>query len=145
MDQVKDNKNSDELWAENLTIIQSMKKLNNKEREILVRRFFDGRTQMEVAEEIGISQAQVSRIYSSASLAKSNDGKTRINFRGVIGGRSLKLHITGSCIGGNLQRWLDNTETNSLVIDHDPSSAQRLAVSPVTANILRIRTRPVKL
>ena len=66
MDQIKDNKNSDELWAENLTIIQSMKKLNNKEREILVRRFFDGRTQMEVAEEIGISQAQVSRLEKNA-------------------------------------------------------------------------------
>ena len=66
MDQVKDTKNSDELWAENLTIIQSMKKLNKKERDILVRRFFDGRTQMEVANEIGISQAQVSRLEKNA-------------------------------------------------------------------------------
>lgn len=66
MDQVKDEKNSDEKWAENLTIIQSMKKLNEKEREILVRRFFDGRTQMEVANEIGISQAQVSRLEKNA-------------------------------------------------------------------------------
>ena len=66
MDQVKDNKNSDELWAENITIMQSMKKLNDKEREIIVRRFFDGRTQMEVAEEIGISQAQVSRLEKNA-------------------------------------------------------------------------------
>ena len=66
MDQVKDNKNSDELWADNLTIMQSMKKLNEKEREILVRRFFDGRTQMEVANEIGISQAQVSRLEKNA-------------------------------------------------------------------------------
>lgn len=66
MDQVKDNKNSDELWADNLTIMQSMKKLNDKEREILVRRFFDGRTQMEVANEIGISQAQVSRLEKNA-------------------------------------------------------------------------------
>ena len=66
MDQVKDDKNSDELWAENLTIMQSMKKLNDKEREILAKRFFDGRTQMEVAEEIGISQAQVSRLEKSA-------------------------------------------------------------------------------
>ena len=66
MDQVKDEKNSDELWAENLTIKQSMKKLNDKEREILAKRFFDGRTQMEVAEEIGISQAQVSRLEKSA-------------------------------------------------------------------------------
>lgn len=66
MDQIKDNKNSDELWAENLTIMQSMKKLTKKEREIIVRRFFDGRTQMEVAEEIGISQAQVSRLEKNA-------------------------------------------------------------------------------
>lgn len=66
MDQVKDEKNSDEKWAENLTIIQSMKKLNDKEKEIIVRRFFDGRTQMEVAEEIGISQAQVSRLEKNA-------------------------------------------------------------------------------
>ena len=66
MDQIKDDKNSDELWAENLTIKQSMKKLNDKEREILAKRFFDGRTQMEVAEEIGISQAQVSRLEKSA-------------------------------------------------------------------------------
>ena len=66
MDQVRDEKNSDEKWAENLTIIQSMKKLNDKEKEIIVRRFFDGRTQMEVAEEIGISQAQVSRLEKNA-------------------------------------------------------------------------------
>ena len=66
MDQVKDVKNSDESWAENLTIIQAMKKLNNKEKEIIIRRFFDGRTQMEVASEIGISQAQVSRLEKNA-------------------------------------------------------------------------------
>lgn len=66
MDQIRDNKNSDELWAENLTIMQSMKKLTPKEREIIVRRFFDGRTQMEVADEIGISQAQVSRLEKNA-------------------------------------------------------------------------------
>ncbi len=66
MDQVRDDKNSDEKWAENLTILQSMKKLSNKEKEIIVRRFFDGRTQMEVAKEIGISQAQVSRLEKNA-------------------------------------------------------------------------------
>ena len=66
MDQVKDNKNTDEFWAENMTIMQSMKKLNKKEKEIIIKRFFDGRTQMEVAEEIGISQAQVSRLEKSA-------------------------------------------------------------------------------
>lgn len=66
MDQVKDSKNTDELWAEKMTITQIMKKLNKKEKEIVEKRFFDGRTQMEVAEEIGISQAQVSRLEKSA-------------------------------------------------------------------------------
>ncbi len=66
MDQVSDQKNTDEAWIENLTILQAMKKLNNKEKEIIRRRFFDGRTQMEVASEIGISQAQVSRLEKSA-------------------------------------------------------------------------------
>ncbi len=66
MDQVKDMKNSDDSWADNITIMQAMKKLNDKEREIIVRRFFDGRTQMEVASEVGISQAQVSRLEKSA-------------------------------------------------------------------------------
>jgi len=66
MDQVKDVKNTDELWAENITILEAMKKLNDKEKTILNKRFFDGRTQMEVAEEIGISQAQVSRLEKSA-------------------------------------------------------------------------------
>ena len=66
MDQVKDMKNTDEYWTENITIKEAMKKLNDKEKEIVIRRFFDGRTQMEVAEEIGISQAQVSRLEKSA-------------------------------------------------------------------------------
>ncbi len=66
MDQVKDSKNTDELWAEKMTIIQAMKKLNEKEKTIITKRFFDGRTQMEVAEEIGISQAQVSRLEKNA-------------------------------------------------------------------------------
>lgn len=66
MDQVKDTKNTDELWVENMTMMQAMSKLNEKERNIIVRRYFDGRTQMEVADEIGISQAQVSRLEKSA-------------------------------------------------------------------------------
>jgi len=66
MDQIKDSKNTDELWAENITIAEAMKKLNNREKAIISKRFFDGRTQMEVAEEIGISQAQVSRLEKSA-------------------------------------------------------------------------------
>lgn len=66
MDQVKDKKNTDESWAENMTIMQAMRRLNEKEKEIVIKRFFDGRTQMEVATEIGISQAQVSRLEKSA-------------------------------------------------------------------------------
>jgi len=66
MDQVKDVKNTDEGWAENITISEAMKKLNEREKAIINKRFFDGRTQMEVAEEIGISQAQVSRLEKSA-------------------------------------------------------------------------------
>ena len=66
MDQVKDTKNTDEFWVENMTIMQAMKKLNDKEKMIINKRFFDGRTQMEVANEIGISQAQVSRLEKSA-------------------------------------------------------------------------------
>ena len=66
MDQVKDTKNTDEYWAENLTITEAMKKLNDREKMIMNKRFYDGRTQMEVAEEIGISQAQVSRLEKSA-------------------------------------------------------------------------------
>ena len=66
MDQIKDTKNTDEKWAEDLSIAEAMKKLNKRERDIIERRFFEGRTQMEVAAEIGISQAQVSRLEKSA-------------------------------------------------------------------------------
>ena len=66
MDQVKDTKNTDENWADNLTITEAMKKLNDKEKMIINKRFFEGRTQVEVADEIGISQAQVSRLEKSA-------------------------------------------------------------------------------
>ena len=66
MDQVKDVKNSDESWADNMTIAEALKKLNDKEKKIVIKRYFDGRTQTEVAEEIGISQAQVSRLEKNA-------------------------------------------------------------------------------
>ena len=66
IDQIKDTKNTDELWTENMTIAGALEKLNDKEKMIVSKRFFDGRTQMEVAEEIGISQAQVSRLEKSA-------------------------------------------------------------------------------
>ena len=66
MDQIRDNKNTDDKWTEDLSIAEAMKKLNKREKDIIARRFFDGRTQMEVAEEIGISQAQVSRLEKNA-------------------------------------------------------------------------------
>ena len=66
MDQVKDTKNIDENWLENIALGEAMKHLDEREKHILNLRFFQGRTQMEVAEEIGISQAQVSRLEKSA-------------------------------------------------------------------------------
>lgn len=66
MDQVRDTKNSDEKWAENMTLEEAMRRLGEKERRIITKRYFDGRTQMEVADEIGISQAQVSRLEKNA-------------------------------------------------------------------------------
>ena len=66
MDQVKDSKNTDESWTEKMTISQIMGKLNDKEKMIISKRFFDCKTQMEVADEIGISQAQVSRLEKNA-------------------------------------------------------------------------------
>lgn len=66
MDQVQDTKNTDESWTNNLTLSQAMTKLNEREKVILAKRFFNGRTQMEVADELGISQAQVSRLEKSA-------------------------------------------------------------------------------
>ena len=66
IDQIRDTKNTDEKWANDLTIYQAMTKLNDREKVIITKRFFDGRTQMEVADEIGISQAQVSRLEKNA-------------------------------------------------------------------------------
>ncbi len=66
MDQVKDEKNNDNQWVENISLNEAMKKLNEREKYIIKLRFFEGKTQMEVAEEINISQAQVSRLEKSA-------------------------------------------------------------------------------
>ncbi len=66
MDQIRDSKNTDEQWMTNLSLSEAMSRLNPRERHILFRRFFDGRTQTEVADEIGISQAQVSRLEKNA-------------------------------------------------------------------------------
>jgi RNA polymerase sporulation-specific sigma factor len=66
IDQISDKKNTDETWAESLTIVQMMQNLNEKEKTIINKRYFEGRTQMEIADEIGISQAQVSRLEKDA-------------------------------------------------------------------------------
>ncbi|MBC7082750.1 MAG: RNA polymerase sporulation sigma factor SigG [Firmicutes bacterium] len=66
MDQVSDEKNQDSTWLEGISIREAMEKLSERERLILKLRFFEGKTQMEVAEEIGISQAQVSRLEKAA-------------------------------------------------------------------------------
>jgi len=66
MDQIKDEKNQDEKWLEVISIKDALHKLNEREKLILTLRFYRGKTQMEVAEEIGISQAQVSRLEKSA-------------------------------------------------------------------------------
>ena len=62
MDQISDKKNSEECWVENIALNEAIKRLPDREKNIIDLRFFKGRTQMEVAEEVGISQAQVSRL-----------------------------------------------------------------------------------
>ncbi len=66
MDQVSDEKSEDETWIDSIALNEAMRRLNDREKLILSLRFFDGRTQMEVADEIGISQAQVSRLEKTA-------------------------------------------------------------------------------
>ena len=66
MDQVKDAKNTDESWLERIALKEAMDRLTDRERRILALRFFQGKTQMEVSAEVGISQAQVSRLEKSA-------------------------------------------------------------------------------
>jgi RNA polymerase sigma factor, sigma-70 family len=73
MDQISDVKNSDEKWITGVSISEAMTKLSERERKILLLRFYEGKTQIEVSEEIGISQAQVSRLEKNAiSLLKKN-------------------------------------------------------------------------
>ena len=66
MDQISDKKNKEEHWIENLALREAMDRLSERERTIIEMRFYDGKTQMEVADEIGISQAQVSRLEKNA-------------------------------------------------------------------------------
>ena len=73
MDQVRDTKNTDEQWMEHITLQNAFRALGDREKQILSLRFYDGKTQMEVAGSLGISQAQVSRLEKSAisSMRKS--------------------------------------------------------------------------
>ena len=66
MDQIRDEDASDELWLENIALSEALRKLSEREKNIIRMRFYRGKTQMEIADEIGISQAQVSRIEKSA-------------------------------------------------------------------------------
>ena len=66
MDQISDKKNREENWVEDLSLLEAMKRLPDRERHIINLRFFEGKTQTEVSTEIGISQAQVSRLEKSA-------------------------------------------------------------------------------
>ena len=66
MDQVKDKKNTDEAWLEHIALEDAINKLDEREQRILALRFFQGKTQMEVSAEVGISQAQVSRLEKNA-------------------------------------------------------------------------------
>jgi RNA polymerase sporulation-specific sigma factor len=66
MDQLSDDRQKDLYWVEKISLREAMNKLNDREKMILSMRFFEGKTQMEVAEEIGISQAQVSRLEKAA-------------------------------------------------------------------------------
>jgi len=66
MDQVSDTRNTDEAWTDRIALKEAMKRLDDRERRILSLRFYEGKTQMEVSTEVGISQAQVSRLEKNA-------------------------------------------------------------------------------
>ena len=66
MDQIRDEQNTDSAWEQTITINEAMKKLSDREQMIINLRFFEGRTQTEIADEIGISQAQISRLEKNA-------------------------------------------------------------------------------
>jgi len=73
MDQVRDTKNTDESWMEQIALNEAIARLGKREKHILALRFYEGKTQMEVAAEVGISQAQVSRLEKNAiKQIKSN-------------------------------------------------------------------------
>lgn len=73
MDQVRDNKNTDEHWLEQIALKEAMDRLTDREKRILSLRYFEGKTQMEVSARIGISQAQISRLEKNAIQKIKND------------------------------------------------------------------------
>ena len=66
IDQISDTKNTDESWLEQIALKDAIRRLSERERHILALRFCEGKTQMEVSSEVGISQAQVSRLEKNA-------------------------------------------------------------------------------
>ena len=66
MDQLTDEKNTDEIWTEHVALSEAMEKLGEREKKILFLRYYEGKTQTEISEEVGISQAQVSRLEKNA-------------------------------------------------------------------------------
>ena len=72
MDQIRDKKNREENWVEDISLRDAMNRLGERERHIIDLRFYEGKTQMEVADEIGISQAQVSRLEKHALRSMRN-------------------------------------------------------------------------
>ena len=80
-DQVRDKKNTEDIWASNITIIESLKKLKDRERKIVEKRFFDGRTQIEVAEELR---------YISSSSVKARKERNKNNKKVLLGCQSCQ-------------------------------------------------------
>jgi len=72
MDQISDKKNKEEHWVENISLNEALQRLPEREKDIIEMRFYEGKTQMEVATEIGISQAQVSRLEKNALRIMKN-------------------------------------------------------------------------
>ena len=72
VDQISDKKNREENWVEEITLNEAIRRLPDREKNIIDLRFFKGKTQMEVAEEVGISQAQVSRLEKNALKSMRN-------------------------------------------------------------------------
>ena len=75
MDQIGDEKNTDERWTENVALESAVAKLSEREKTILYMRYYEGKTQTEISSEIGLSQAQVSRLEKNALKSV----KTKIN------------------------------------------------------------------